>query len=285
LTTSANAPPATISVMPESMSQRPSIPVQPNPKPMAVSIAPSAAPQPPIYDPLELEEDVDLGRERRRQILDLYYRLSDIDYYEALGIAYSAEKKEIRSAYFALSKVFHPDSMFRKNLGSFKAKMVAVFQFLTEAYETLGKKKARDEYDAYLRTTKAARMAERALSFEPSNTGIIAESVAAMVVPPAPLVPNIVEPVSKSSEPPPMPMAPPREVSAEARKLAQEVIARRLRGVTTPNTRAAIPTPDVPDSFTSSPKPAAPDRPAGSETPKAVAASAKLPRSAMVMSV
>jgi curved DNA-binding protein CbpA len=268
IATSVNAPPAPpVSVIPAGASQRPPAPAQPSPKSVAVSIAPSAAPQPPIYDPQELEEDVDLGIERRRQVLDLYYRLSDIDYYEALGISYSAEKKEIRSAYFALSKVFHPDSMFRKNLGSFKAKMVAVFQFLTEAYETLGKKKGREEYDAYLRTTKAARMAERALSFEPTNTGIIAETVAAMVVPPAPLVPQISEPDTKSSEPPPMPQAP-REVSAEARKLAQEVIARRLRGVTTPNTRGAIPTPETPGPTLSSPKPPSPEGAVASEVAK-----------------
>jgi curved DNA-binding protein CbpA len=267
--TSINAPPVPpISVNPVSFSQRPSAPAQPSPNPVTVSIAPSAAPQPPIYDPRELEEDVDLGLERRRQVLDLFYRLSDIDFYEALGIPYNAEKKQIRSAYFALSKVFHPDSMFRKNLGSFKAKMVAVFQFLTEAYETLGKQKGRDEYDAYLRTTKAARMAERALSFEPSNTGVIAETVTAMVVPPAPLVPHISEPTTKSSEPPPMPQAA-REVSPEARKLAQEVIARRLRGVTTANTRVAIPTPETPaSSIISSPKPPAPEAPVGGEAPK-----------------
>jgi curved DNA-binding protein CbpA/Flp pilus assembly protein TadD len=268
IATSVNAPPVPpVSVIPAGASQRPSGPAQPSPKSVAVSIAPSAAPQPPSYDPRELEEDVDLGIERRRQVLDLYYRLSDIDYYEALGIAYTADKKEIRSAYFALSKVFHPDSMFRKNLGSFKAKMVAVFQFLTEAYETLGKKKGRDEYDAYLRTTKAARMAERALSFEPTNTGIIAETVAAMVVPPAPLVPQISEPASKSSEPPPMPQAH-REVSPEARKLAQEVIARRLRGVTTPNTRGAIPTPETPGPTISSPRPPSPEGAVANEVAK-----------------
>jgi curved DNA-binding protein CbpA len=258
--TSMNAPPVPISVLPAGGAA----PGKPSVAPVAVSIAPSAAPQPPIYDPQELEEDVDLGRERRRQVLDLFYRLSDIDYYEALGVNYSAEKKEIRSAYFALSKVFHPDSMFRKNLGSFKPKMVAVFQFLTEAYETLGKKKGRDEYDTYLRTTKAARMAERALSFEPSNTGVIAETVTAMVVPPAPALPQINEPLSKSSEPPPLPA---REVSAEARKLAQEVISRRLRGVTTPNARPAIPTPEsTGGTHISSPKPPASD--VAGEAPK-----------------
>jgi Flp pilus assembly protein TadD len=198
------------------------------------SLAPSMAPEVPKYDLRELDEEVDLPMARRKQVLDLFYRLSELDHYEALGVAYHAEKKEIRSAYFQLSKAFHPDSMFRKNLGSFKAKMVAVFQVLTEAYETLGKQKARDEYDTYLRTTKSARMAERALQFA-ANV-----QATALVVPPAPILPNIVEPKSASSEPAPLPPpSPPKEVSAEARRLAQEVIGRRLRGAMPGTTRQA----------------------------------------------
>jgi curved DNA-binding protein CbpA len=199
--------------------------------PSGASLAPSGLPPQAAYDPGELEEDVDLPLERRKQVLDLFYRLSDIDYYEALGVPYRADKKAIRSAYFSLSKAFHPDSMFRKNLGTFKAKMEAVFRFLTEAYETLGKQKNRDEYDAYLRVTKAARMAERVLSFEPE----VVATAEALHVPPLPPLPTIIEaPATQSSEPPPLP---PREVSSEARKLAQEVIGRRLRGAVSAPTR------------------------------------------------
>lgn len=202
------------------------------------SIAPSMVPEPVIYDRAELEEDVDLPLDRRKQVLELYYRRLDLDFYEALGVPYNADKKQIRSAYFALSKVFHPDSMFRKNLGSFKPKMEALFQLLTEAYETLGKKKAREEYDAYLRATKAARMAERALLFDAAETG--APAGERIEVPPAPIVPHIVGPSSGEVEPspleppasPPSAPAPPREASPEARRLAQEVIGRRLRGLT-----------------------------------------------------
>jgi tetratricopeptide (TPR) repeat protein len=136
--------------------------------------------------------------------------------------------------------------------------MVAVFQRLTEAYETLGKKKARDEYDAYLRSTKAARMAERALHFKPNQ-------VQALVVPPAPIVPTIAESTSQSSEPAPLPPTPPREASPEARRLAQEVIGRRLRGAMPGTTRqtttqsAAGPTPVTPKTPPTPPVSPAPD--------------------------
>jgi curved DNA-binding protein CbpA len=182
---------------------------------------------PRLYDPKELDEEVELPRERRKQLLDLFYRLDKLDYYEALGVLYTADKKDIRSAYFNLSKVFHPDSMFRKELGSFKPKMVAVFQFLTEAYEALSKKKSREEYDGYLRATKAAKMAEQALR------QAMIEADRPPTAPPPPPQPTAAEKAFAAfprPQAPPQPVAPPREVSAEARRLAQEVVARRLRG-------------------------------------------------------
>jgi curved DNA-binding protein CbpA len=66
----------------------------------------------------------------------------------------NADKKEVRAAYFELSKLFHPDSLFGKELGPFKAKMEAVFKRLTEAYEVLGRNARRKEYDEYLAATE-----------------------------------------------------------------------------------------------------------------------------------
>lgn len=107
-------------------------------------------PEPPLYDPAELAEDVELAPDRRKRILDVYYRLEKLSHYELLGVAGTADRKQVRAAYFELSKVFHPDTAFRKRLGSYKAKMEAVFNRLTEAYEVLGKTQPRAEYDAYL---------------------------------------------------------------------------------------------------------------------------------------
>lgn len=213
-------------------------------KPAAVSVATSAsaADVPTRYDARELDEACDLPRERRKQVLDIFYRLKEIDFYEALDISYDADKKQIRTAYFALSKSFHPDTMFRKELGSFKAKMEAVFQYLTEAYDTLSKKKARDEYDAYLRSTKATQMAERALAMA-ARESAEAERALQVEVPPPPPLPGAFE-AQRAVEIAP---APAREVSDDARKLAQEVIARRLRNAMASSSipvREAVPRPD-----------------------------------------
>jgi len=102
------------------------------------------------YDAKLLDESVDISREIRKRILDYYFTLETHNYYQILGVSVRAEKKEIRSAYFELSKFFHPDSQFTKNLGSYKARMEAVFKRLTEAYEVLGKAKSRTEYDEYI---------------------------------------------------------------------------------------------------------------------------------------
>jgi curved DNA-binding protein CbpA len=215
------------------------------PPPRSGPVAPPRDAGPRLYDPRELDEEVDLPHERRKQLLDLFYRLDKLDYYEALGVLYTADKKDIRAAYFALSKVFHPDSMFRKELGSFKPKMVAVFQFLTEAYECLSKKKTRDEYDGYLRATKATKLAEQALR----QAMIEAERPEPAPTPPPP--PTAAEKAFAAfprPQAPPPPVVPPREVSAEARRLAQEVVARRLRGASAgiPQAPKAPPTPEPP---------------------------------------
>ena len=177
------------------------------------------------YDVAELDEPVDLPRERRKQILDLYYRLPQLDYYEVLGVPYDADRKQIRAAYFSLSKAFHPDSMFRKELGSYKAKMTKVFEALTEAYETLGKQQKRSEYDAYRRSTRSIADAERALSTEIDAAD--AEPLVPVDVPRAPALPHVAYDVPM---PTPIPAAP-REVSPEARRIARELLERRLRGV------------------------------------------------------
>ncbi len=200
------------------------------------------------YDPTELMEQVDLPFARRKEVLDLFYRLDQFDHYEVLGIAYDAEKKDVRAAYFSLSKIFHPDTMFRKNLGSFKAKMEAVFRQLTEAYEALGKKKSREEYDSYLQATKKTQMAERTLAFESrrEQARLDAEREPNSAAPPSqPQQPQPSKPqLSSPPQMPSQPAQPPREITDEARRLAQQIMQRRLLGVIgKPPSKVAQPAP------------------------------------------
>jgi curved DNA-binding protein CbpA len=119
----------------------------------------------PRYSTAELNEEVALTIETRKRILDAFYALEGRNHYELLGVARDADKKVIRNSYFELSKVFHPDAHFGKQLGAFKSKMENVFKRLTEAYEVLGKAKKRADYDEYLATTEQTSRVRQTLEF------------------------------------------------------------------------------------------------------------------------
>ena len=121
----------------------------------------------PKYDPKELDEEVDLSADQKKRILDMYYRLDDLDHYTLLGVGKEADKKTVKRSYFELASLMHPDRYFKKKLGSFKSKMEALFGRVTEAHDTLVDAALRLDYDAYLdevATTKGMEaMFERAL--------------------------------------------------------------------------------------------------------------------------
>jgi len=141
--------------------------------PRASATSRAAAP-----DPLD-EPDVDLDVERRRDILQRHARLKELDHYQVLGVGRGASRDEIRAAYFSQSKLFHPDTEFRKRLGSFRQKMEAVFTRLTEAYETLSKKSRRRDYDAYLSARDQTRAAAEALAKGAREAEALAQEPAA----------------------------------------------------------------------------------------------------------
>jgi len=110
-----------------------------------------------LYDPAELDEAVDIDLTRRRRILDLYYRLDQLNHYQLFDVDPSVDKKAIKSAYFEIVNVFHPDRYFGKNVGSFKPKLEKVFARLTESYDVLSRAASRADYDAYLRAQSKTR--------------------------------------------------------------------------------------------------------------------------------
>lgn len=73
------------------------------------------------------------------------------DYYKLLGVSRSATEKEIKSAYRKLARKYHPDV----NPGDSKAE--AKFQDINEAYEVLGDKESRQQYDQFGANWKHAR--------------------------------------------------------------------------------------------------------------------------------
>ena len=85
----------------------------------------------------------------------VYDHLEYLDFYQLFGVDQTATRKEIRTAYFSMSKQFHPDKFFRDDYGDLSERVDAIFRFVTKGYQTLAKKDKRSEYDAALQRARA----------------------------------------------------------------------------------------------------------------------------------
>jgi curved DNA-binding protein CbpA len=112
----------------------PRAPVAPPAPPRA-----AAAPAPLAVDPaLELPVDV------QERVLEFEARLTR-PYHEILGVPADADVRAIKHAYFGLSKQFHPDRYFRRNLGPYGPRIERIFKKVLEAYELLSDPATRAE--------------------------------------------------------------------------------------------------------------------------------------------
>jgi tetratricopeptide (TPR) repeat protein len=76
--------------------------------------------------------------------------MSGLNYYEMLSVEPDADRKALRSAYFMLSKRYHPDRAFGPKRAELRKQMEAIFTRLSRAYETLSSPEERAAYDAYI---------------------------------------------------------------------------------------------------------------------------------------
>jgi curved DNA-binding protein CbpA len=97
-----------------------------------------------------LSQHVELDDDFKREVICVHAQLSDMSHYALFGVSPEASRKEIRSAYFALSKRFHPDNFFRRLLGDYGPMIEKIFQRITKAYQVLSNAGKRAEYDAVL---------------------------------------------------------------------------------------------------------------------------------------
>lgn len=102
----------------------------------------------------------ELSAEQQHALLELDRNTGSLDHYQLLGVEPSADAKVIRSAYYELVRIYHPDRYFGRQLGSFEAPLLRVFGKFSDAYEVLRRAETRTEYDRYL----AAR--RRTLAFD-----------------------------------------------------------------------------------------------------------------------
>ena len=107
------------------------------------------------FDRQLLSQTVELDDDFKREVLFVHEQLDDVDYYRLLGIERSAKRRDLRRAYFPLSKRYHPDRFYQKILGDYEPMIQRIFQRITKAYQTLSDRNKRREYDDSLRRGRA----------------------------------------------------------------------------------------------------------------------------------
>ena len=110
---------------------------------VAIAPAPGAA-----LDRPELDPALDLPLELQRRILDFEAAL-ERPYHALLGVAADADLRTIKRAFFGLSKEFHPDRYFRRNVGSYGPRLGRIFKRVALAYELLSDPAARAEVERH----------------------------------------------------------------------------------------------------------------------------------------
>lgn len=100
----------------------------------APQLRPRAA---PVLDEAILAEECDLTPEQKRAILGKFISLQGATLFDVLDLGPDAEKKTLKRAYFKISKDFHPDRFYGKNLGSYQARLATIFKAATDAFEIL----------------------------------------------------------------------------------------------------------------------------------------------------
>ncbi len=127
----------------------------------APSIAPKAAAPEQLLNasPDELEalaSDLALSAPERTRILLFRRRLTTATLFELLEVDTDADRRNVKRAYYRLSKEFHPDRYYGQDIGLFKAWLAEVFEAVAYAFKVLGDNKKRVRYEAELRGEDAS---------------------------------------------------------------------------------------------------------------------------------
>ena len=96
------------------------------------------------------EPDEPLTEVFLHEVEKIYAKCDAFGYYDILGVDRDASPEDINSAYYIVSKMFHPDRHFSQSTQDLKEKLTKIFFYIDRAYETLSDPKKRSEYDNVL---------------------------------------------------------------------------------------------------------------------------------------
>ena len=122
-------------------------PAEPPPTPAA-----SSAKAPPSTPPTKAEVPPELGPSPeeiavRDEISQKHASLSESNLYDLLGITITANDDEIKKAYYAMAKKYHPDRHHSTHLRDVHGLLEELFSKITHAYQTLSSTGDRHRYD------------------------------------------------------------------------------------------------------------------------------------------
>jgi len=97
----------------------------------------------------------------QEEINVLLERASAETHYETLGVSRSASSAEVKRAYYALAKRFHPDRFHRDANAELRTRIANAFARIAQAYEVLKDASQRAAYDLKLERAPRAPAAEK----------------------------------------------------------------------------------------------------------------------------
>jgi len=106
------------------------------------ALAPAAAP--------DLIDGLDLTPDQAARIDQMFAMLETRNAFELLEVTAAADKRALKRAYFRLSKEFHPDRFFGRNLGPYGDRLSKIFQAIKTAFEILSDDARRQAYEESL---------------------------------------------------------------------------------------------------------------------------------------
>ena len=158
---SGDAAPAPKPSPPPPKPEPPSPPPKPDPPKAKLAEPPprpavSATRPPPSAPPMKADVPPELRPSPeemavRDEISQKHASLSDSNLYDLLGITITANDDEIKKAYYAMAKKYHPDRHHSPNLRDVHGLLEELFSKITHAYQTLSSTADRHRYDQTLK--------------------------------------------------------------------------------------------------------------------------------------
>jgi tetratricopeptide (TPR) repeat protein len=101
-----------------------------------------------------------LTEQERTKLDQLHHFASNGDHYQLMGTSPDAEPEAITKAYYQMSRDWHPDRHYRRELGEYRQKLEFVFINITKAYKVLSDSEKRRRYNRDNKTMVATAREE-----------------------------------------------------------------------------------------------------------------------------